>query len=253
MRDAICLPIFVSTTTKMSLPKSINPNPVFNAIIELRITSNIERKDLLSLIYPKVCNELPKIQEGKYPHEIRVKNEELRYAPDHILSNDNFSLAFSNQVISFNIVGEYPLWDNYISFVSNKLDTLFSLEYISDISRIAVRFGSVFKEADGLKEVIKQVPTLNFIDETQHVNTIKTDIKRGDNFLHLQLYNSAMIKKDDKSLKGVCIDIDASTKRNGIDVKMPPIDIIEELHSQAKELFFGLLKEDYLKTLNPLF
>jgi len=85
---------------------------------------------------------------------------------------------------------------------------------------------------------------------SQEMNLFRSLLKVDEVDLLLQIARSAKVQKREKSFSGLLIDIDASTK--SID-ENKIIDIIDSLHTEQKKLFFGLLKPDFINTLNPTY
>ena len=56
-----------------------------------------------------------------------------------------------------------------------------------------------------------------------------------------------------KLIKGLLIDIDTFVEKDLADFFEQKKDLIEEGHLEEKRLFYGLLKDNFLKSLNPTY
>jgi uncharacterized protein (TIGR04255 family) len=174
---------------------------------------------------------------------------QFRHSPDFILSNENYSLSFGQNVVLFENVSDYKLWPNYFPFIVSCLKGFYELGIIKIIDRIGVRFASVFDSTDNISLVINEIPAIPISKFNQRFVHYRCELKKDDITLHLQLADNAKITKKNKVVSGCYIDIDASFNQR----IMPDenvFSIIDKLHSEQKAVFFGLLKESFLKTLD---
>ena len=180
-----------------------------------------------------------------------MKAPELKFSADYILKNEDFSLSFGAGAIAFENVSEYKLWKNYFPFIKSQLNKFFALNIIDKISRIGVRYASVFNGNNKIEEALNFIPKIPIDDYEQSFGIMRLDFKKAGYNFHVQLANNAKVKKNNKSLSGVYIDIDSSyteTLQPNNDI----LRIIDELHTEGKILFFTkLIKPSFLETLNP--
>lgn len=234
----------------MKLPIEISPNPLVTSTIELRFFTQASSSDLFPVVYKAFSDVLPKFELSKLPPDVKAGNPQFKFAPDYILSNENYRLSFSNTAISFEHVSEYQFWRNYFPFVSNCFEKFFNLVKAEFIERIGVRYASVLDKTESANQVLVSVPVIGLTDYEEKFEHYRTVIKVDNIKLLLQVFDNAKAEKMDQTISGVYIDIDAS-----FDQKIEPtgkaLEIIERLHSEQKKLFFSLLKKDYIETLNP--
>jgi uncharacterized protein (TIGR04255 family) len=232
----------------MTLPKEISPNPLVTSTVEVRFISEIEKPKLLPLVYKKFQNDLPNLNENNIPIQIKALDPQFKYSPDFILSNNDFSLAFGLNVISFENVADYKLWDNYYPFIITCLKGFFELGIIKHVERIGVRYASVFDHVEKIADVITSIPTIAVNEYEQKFGLYRCDLVKDDVNLHLQIADNVKVTKNNKFLSGSYIDIDAFFEKK-IDPDGNVFTIIDKLHKQQKEVFFSLIKKAFLDTL----
>lgn len=234
----------------MKLPLEITPNPLVTSTIELRFTSQIPSNSLFPAVYKAFLDDLPKFELSNLPPEIKATNPQLKYAPDYILSNENYRLSFSNSVLSFEHVAEYQFWKNYFPFVSKCFNIFFKIVQTEYIERIGVRYASVLDKTESASQVLISVPSVSLQNYNQKFEHHRTIIKVDNLNLLLQIFDNAKAQKKEQSISGVYIDIDAFSEE-----KIAPNEVvlktIDRLHLEQKKLFFSLLKAEYIETLNP--
>lgn len=238
----------------MSLPIQISPNPLFVTTIELRFLPSLADNYLTSL-YPKFAETFPKLEPANIPRALNILNDpnNLFAAPEFILSNDVYSMALGKNIIAIENKGEYTLWGNYFPFASEQIKKVFSLTNIHEITRIGVRYGSIFKDVKNILDKLKikfLVPLDGYVS-TGKLDNFRGDFKKDEYNLRLQISNQVNIIKNNRQFNGALIDIDASFNKKEI-ISNKVFDIIDELHTVQKTFFFeGLLTPEFISTLNP--
>jgi uncharacterized protein (TIGR04255 family) len=234
----------------MRLPIEITPNPVVISTVELRFNGEKSSEEILMLISDSFRGELPFLSKTGIPNELK-SNPQFSHAADYSLSSDTLKMSFSDKVLSFENLVEYPLWLNYSTSVYKNLHRFFELVPIDTVTRIGVRFGSVLQGFESFQEVLMVKPSLQVKDfEEVLLENMTSHFKSDDLWLRLHISNSVRVNKPGVDITGVFIDIDASYS-NHVASKEDREVIIERLHTAQKTLFFSILSEECLKKLNP--
>jgi uncharacterized protein (TIGR04255 family) len=133
----------------------------------------------------------------------------------------------------------------FSQIILDVLSKVENIKIINTIERIGIRYINFFEtnifEKINLKVYLEE-------DEIQYNNTIvRTEIEQGEFKSTLQTANNAIINEKIGSI----IDIDTFTTNNLESFFSRKIEIIEAGHLKEKELFFSLLKTEFLNTLHP--
>lgn len=230
-------------------PTKITPNPLVSSTIEIRFKTEIEHGSIFKLFFGKFSEVLPTFESTSLPRDIRIKNAELKFYPDYLFSNDDYSVSFNENFISFENITEYKLWKNYSGSFNNILALILESKVIHSIDRIGIRYQSKFS-VENFNTILKGIPSMK-IDGLEENFVSYTTKSLADNFdLLVRLKNDITeISLDSEDTKEHLIDIDVSISNN---VEQKEIcNYIELAHNLLKKTFFGLLKEDFIKTLNP--
>ena len=236
------------------LPKEIYPNPLLAATVEIRFKSTLNPANLLSTVYPKYIDTFPSLKEGKIPKEIKEKDDRFKFSPDFSMSNDDYTVNFSNQVFSFESSADYKLWDNYSSFIYQQLDRLREIGIVEKVERIGVRYVSMFEGATPLNQIFKNVPSSGVKGYVENSIFHIFDLvpEKNDKYrVKLQIAKEAKAVKNGEQKVGVLIDIDSSLSNYNSELDTKVYQIIDDLHSCEKDLFFSLLTPSFLSSLNP--
>lgn len=241
----------------MGLPTEISPNPLITSSVEVRFLSDKKNMELFPIVYGKFMNDLPNLNEGNIPKDIKNSDPQFQHFPDYILSNDKYTIGFSDKVLIFENINEYPFWANYFDFISQKLSAFLELGFVKQVQRIGVRYISVLGETTFKGNRLKNIPSLSLEGYNEKFLIYHTHIKVDDCVLFLRIGSEGKLTREKsslsegKTLSGTYVDIDASFTGD----LSPDIShityIIDKLHTLQKDVFFKLLNPEYLDSLNP--
>jgi uncharacterized protein (TIGR04255 family) len=240
-------------------PEEISPSPIVTSTIEIRFSSDLAEADALSFFYPIFASILPTVKGRPFPiPSLKNQHPELKYWAEYSLNNDDFTVLIGNNVIAFNITNSYSLWSNYFNFIKSCINKLFDNERIKKIEKIAVRYINLFENETKLEPILDSKLSFPFQEHGYSIeqNHFVTTIVKEKISMQLQLAdNFQLVHVSRGPIKGVYIDIDASqTSDLPQNFSESLLKVIDSIHSEAKSIFFLLLKADYIVgKLNPKF
>ena len=232
----------------MNLPKKIEPCPIIDALVEIRFLTEIPSDAVFGLFYSKLKNnfdEVKKLPIMELPDQVRTNDPNLKYKPHYKLIGNNFVSQIGPKVLSISSYPEYIGWNKFSKKINSILDLVHDTEVIKEIERVGIRYINFF-----------EMSIFNYLDlkfllgnkEINYKNTVfRTELEQDEFISTLQIANN--IKNNRKT--GSIIDIDTFKKKGLNDFFNNKETIIDNGHLKEKELFFKLLNNDFLKTLNP--
>ena len=234
----------------MGLPNQLIPSPVLTSTVELRFKTSVDKAKILPLMFESFYKTLSDFSETGIPSELKEGNEVLKYYPDYILKNDEFALSFSDKALSFENINGYRLWNNYFSFIKDSLSKIYNLNIFDCVERIGIRYSSFFEMNDNkIEDIFNYVPKLALDDYKGDFFSFSTNLFIDDYRLLIQLNNNHIALKNGNEVKGVLVDIDASytTETGNLNSFDNICEIVNDLHSKEKDLFFALIKRSFLE------
>ena len=81
--------------------------------------------------------------------------------------------------------------------------------------------------------------------------SLTTAFPCGDFTARLVLNNGALVTRPDGVVRGSILDLDLWLESSGFDVFENSLERFEDAHRRNKEIFFGLLKPEFLGKLSP--
>lgn len=240
----------------MTLPIKIDPCPIIDSTIELRLErcSDVPSDAVFGIIYSSLRKEYAtekKLPILGLPEFILEQNPDLKFKPYYKLSNESFFLQIGPNVISLGSKIPYVGWDRFFEELKKAFLTIHKCSIFDKAVRIGIRYINTFN--DNIFENINLAINMKGTSLENNKNIFRTEIEHNYFRSNLQISNNAEISSDEKKYSGSVIDIDThrTLENDKIDTDKIFSDIITG-HNYEKELFFSLLKEEYVKSnFNP--
>lgn len=240
----------------MQIPKKITPDRIRESLVQFTYGINIPFipsigyfHSLLSL----VGYEFTSKNEDKSEDKQLISLEQV-----FINYTDKIKVQINpNQTLTFNCAEEYIGWEIYYSKIHEIVEILFSKGLITGISRIGIRYISEFPGINiydniSLKYNFPLVEVKNNKNVSFRIEEIDedNDLKIINIHANKKLENGFLNVSESNSLSSI-IDVDIIKK----DIQLSDCENVMasliNLHNKEKFVFFNILKDDFIKTLNP--
>ncbi len=237
----------------MKLPKKITPCPIVEALVELRFIPKLPDEAVYGLLYNELkgyYSKFEKLPILQIPEEIRKNDPSFTFKPLYKMISDNYSLSIGHRVVTLGCNKSYIGWEDFLKRLETTVEKIKSIGLTDKILRVGIRYINFFD-----LNIFDKI-NLNISKKGNQFNpeqlNIRAEIKSGKYRNTLQISDRVEVVKENKIQKGSIIDIDTFIEHNDEnDLYADLITMIKEGHQKEKELFFGLLEEDYLNSLDP--
>jgi len=245
----------------MQTPKRLDKDPIVEAIFEIRFQSNIKNiKDILpGLLYQDTKDDYPDIEQLPgiiIPAEILQQHPQLDYQPTHYLRGHTFTISLGEKVCNLSCAKPYQGWDKFYNEIKKLLDLLEKTTLINKVERVSIKYLNLLTEThDNPLDDLNMKGNLGSHDLKQHSVEIKTKVINKDIVslisvnpnVQLRLHNTEI------ELNGLLLDIDSHHIPKNNEFWTQTEQILENLHTIEKDLFFDILTEQAIKQLAPIF
>jgi uncharacterized protein (TIGR04255 family) len=240
------------------LPIKIEKDLISEAIFELKFSTNIPSGAVFGVIYKVIANKYSNVPNIalpilEIPETIRNSDPNLRYQAYNRLKIDNYNISIGPRVINFSVQKPYIGWTQWRTFINNILNDLINSDIFNIIESSGLRYINAIK--DNVFSLINVNIEISEKKLSEQPTILRTEIKDEKYISVLQIANSALIKNNVDKFDGSVIDIDVLRKleMNNSDFKDEYMNILDEAHTKEKELFFKILKKDFLQSLKPVY
>lgn len=236
------------------LPSRITPCPILEAVMEIRFVTGEDWALLPGLLYTQIKERYPRSEKlpiSNMPEEFFRNDPALTYSPRMRFIGEGFVIQFGPRVVSLLTMGDYPGWERIQDELTWLLERLKPAGIIHEGERLGMRYIDFF-EGDIFSNLV-----LDIRSNEQSVSGVEmnfaTVFRRGDLTARLILNNGAMVTRGNEIASGSILDLDVWLEASGFDVFGDAALRFGEAHRCNKEIFFGLLKTDFLDSLAPIY
>ena len=240
------------------LPSGLKSDTVLEAIFEMRFEPEPPNEAVFGVIYPIVMSKFSGLQHIplpvlQLPDVVRNNDIQFKYQPLNRLQGTELSISIGPRVFSFSILKPYIGWGKWKPSILDILNKLSDSHVIKSVTRTGLRYLN-FIERDVFPLVNVDVKIINSTVKPLSTN-VRAEIAEGEYMKALQLANNASINEKGQNKKGSLIDIDVvrNKKITNYDFKINLETILDKSHMMAKQLYFDILKQDFLTELEPIY
>ncbi len=247
---------------KMSakLPVSIDPCPIIDATLEIRFQTAVPGPALPGLVYDKLKAGFPRVSQIPtipFSEEVAKGNPALRYQAQARLEAENFAALVGPNVFAVGVLGRYSKWaqvsKGYLDAIKGFMDAMPSIT----LERFGLRYTNLFPG-----NILSKLNLgISIVDRpvTGEDTVLRATILAHPFKIQIQIVTDATIKPGDARLAidpdvpGTLVILDCYKDQLALEPSfLSKIqENLEEAHSKEKQLFFEMLKEELLNTLNP--
>lgn len=229
------------------IPKKVTPDRLSDAVVTFTIEDKFSSSYLENLLIGRYNESHPEL----ILNQLKMRVPFVEKEPHHFYANKFFRIVILRNTISFNFVTAYPGWEEYLKWIKAVLSNgeinvrKVSLRYISVYKDIAIFSPEVL---DG-EIYFKNVQDFAGTELQYRCNVHDFDNQRkviGE--ARVILTNSAMFENADWTESKIDITISSSPFQGNLDFSY---GLLEKLHRHEKILFYSMLNEAFVDTLNP--
>jgi len=244
----------------MDLPKKIKPDNLVETIVEIRmnpmcppelwagmISAHIQKLGYRYIPAPQLSVRLDK--NGKMAVSVESGKENTTQG---IFIKDNLRFVMQSNSLSFNCnMGHYVGWDIYQKEIQNVIVVIQECGIAKEFNRVQIRYISEYQNIDIMNYIRG---TINIDSEIGSFKNQEMKLNRTDG--NMKVFVSLVNMTKRKSVNGEermssLFDVNIYENFNSSDSVEFIIKLLNKIHKVEKETFFGLLKEGFVKSLNP--
>lgn len=249
----------------MKIPKKISPDRIKDSIVEIKYTSKLPFEVALGIFYKSLDDTYTytnrPVGKQQLPNALPLnllEKFEIQVGSRPLFFNDKIKIELQPNSIIFNSLNDYVSWDVYKFEIKKVLSQISMAGVVENYTRIGIRYISEYPNID-LKDCVKFSFSFGMPDIISDTFTFHSEFKQNDLRIILNISNNLSVLSPKSSSNQLAI---SQLSNIDIDVIMENIteqsfesllSKIEVVHQKEKEVFFNLLSETFLATLNPIY
>jgi uncharacterized protein (TIGR04255 family) len=223
-------------------PTKITPDRIKDSIIELKVSFSQE--------FVLILAHLIKYSSATKYYKYTLSSNQQ--GNNYLFYNDTIKFQITEQTIAMNCNKKYNSWIFYFKEVSKLLDVINEIDDKLLFQKVGVRYVSSYLETD-LRSILNFNFSFNFPNISSDKFSFGNEFEYKSSKVFMSLKNKiSEISYENKPVLTSYIDIDIINDKLDLDI-FEVRKQIDTQHDIEKDIFFGILDEDYLKSLNPVY
>jgi uncharacterized protein (TIGR04255 family) len=238
----------------VKIPRRID-SPIQEAVFEVRFEENFPGEALYGMLFDvfeqfpeKNPHALPILQ---IPQQMRDIDPNLRYQPYYRAVDKNYTLSVGPRSIIFSILRPYRGWTEWTKFIHAKFELIHKKNIIQRVERMGLRTVDLFEK--NIFEGINAGITVNGHEIKTNPSGFFTEFSQEDINIRLNVGNAANVNGGQTGQSLIDIDCVYQCNSDSLSFFSSYKSNLDKMHLANKKVFFGLLKDDLLMSLNPEF
>ncbi len=217
----------------------------------MKFSTDLPKEAVFGIFYNTLKDKFPEVTKLpvlQIPDEIREHDPNFKFKPLYKMVNEEVTLQIGHDVFAIHSPPDYIGWKRFSEIVFNLFEKIEQTRVFDAPISLVIRYLNFF-EIDIFEHINLEIRLKDSVFNSS--NTIfRTEIQENGFLKVLQVANNATLGTSDTSRKGSVLDI-STVVINPTDFFKNANTITTTAHELEKELFFSLLKPDFLTTLNP--
>ena len=236
----------------VKLPKKISPCSIREAVVEFRFEPKIPCEMVTGVVAHLFKDEYLSVESlpvTELPMAIRNNDPGLKFSPELRLKSSHYKIQVGPRSLAVICPKEYTGWRNYFGEIKKIFGKVNRLDVVARPVRIGLRYIAFFEGVDIFSKTnVELKMSKNSLIGQKNILMSEFDY---NNFGCVVQMNSN-IPTINNNLSGSSIDIDiAKTYKKQTGFADQYLQHIEHAHKTQKNIFFSLLKDDFLENYNP--
>jgi uncharacterized protein (TIGR04255 family) len=244
----------------VKLPKSLDREPLVDAVFELRMGGAPQLADLLpgalfGQLSPKPT--LQRLPAAEIPQPIRDQDPNLAFSPVSRLDWGEFAISFGDRSLVIACKLPYPKWPAFKEAILSIVSKVAQVGIVGPVERYSIKYVNLIQAST----IVDQIAKINLAVRVGDVEakddhlSVQVHRKEGDTVHIMSIVTGAQGKMPDgKIVFGAVVDIDSIRTEHFSDfstfaAKLEPA--VESLRQANKTKFFSCLTEATINEMGP--
>lgn len=236
---------------EVKIPKLLKKCPIVDVVVEIRFNAKIDSNAVFGVLY----NSLNKKYQGpvtqiQLPPPLMPIPQNGSFIPFFNITNKDHTIKIGPNVLIIGIAFPYMGWTKFSAISEEILKIALGTGIIGDVLRLGLRYRNFF-EGDITDNLTFSLS--NFRHKPKNLN-IRIEVDEDNVHSVMQYANNAVLENKANQIKklGSIVDIDSyRTYSSALNFKANLKKELNMVHDAEKNVFFSLLKENFLNTFGP--
>lgn len=246
----------------MKLPKSLENEPLVDAVFEVRFRDAPPLADILpGALFGalKPISGIQRLPAAAVPFPLRVHDPALKFAPLLRLEVENFFVSVGDSSVVLSCKLPYPKWPKFKEFIKQISDEMLKIDVPANVERYALKYVNLIQNPL-ISEQLQKIRTSIRLGDVEVKNEqISLQVHHNEgNILHIMSVMTGAQGKlpDNTDVFGTVVDIDSIVLVDNMSFRAF-VDIIdkdvESLRQANKAKFFSCITSEAIQEMGPTY
>jgi len=230
----------------IAIPTSIDPDLLKDSIVEIRFNSDLDFALVPGLVYHSLIKNGYQYNSGII-NPIAQPNQFVFNLAQPTFVNEFITCRITGNSLIYNFKTKYIGWKKYYSEITDFLRIIEDLQIVRTYSRIGLRYINILRETNVYEKLIDEL-RVNLKSLQNVATNIKTEIVHPEFKINVNLGNDFRLPEPNEKVSVIDIDVFLEKEINKLDELLT---ILDHIHTAETEVFFTVLKPEFVQTLKP--
>ncbi len=242
------------TGLRKKKPIRVDHVHIVDSIVEIRFVPKTPKTAFIDLLatVSKFLDDYD-YRPSEIPAQVRKGEPQFEFAVEGTLVGTEYSIGVGPKSLVFNCQNGYKTWSEFFPYISKVLDAVAASNSIERVTRVGVRFSNFFESLNDLSLfVVNWDAGMGITKPTDQIVVKFSSSFEGIGY-NVTIANLLTIPAKGPG-NGTLIDVDAfNDKLKTSTINDELYKEIDLIHESEKDMFFSLLSDELLDSLNPIY
>ena len=246
----------------VALPDSIDPCPIVDAVFEVRFDPIVPPLAVTGMIFQKLITAFPTVKQLPVlpialPEDVRRAHPALTNQPQFRLERDDFVALVGENLFAIGVLGLYQGWSITSRAFKEAISSFLEANVVKTVQRFGLKYVNYFP-----RNILPDL-TLDFLVRGEPIRgnsmVFRANVPASDCRMQVQFFSDLKVASQDGRLPldpnvlGSILDLDCYAEFPQVAgrIQKAAEAFLERAHDEEKKMFFRLLKDEFVRTLNP--
>lgn len=234
----------------MNTPKKISPDRLKDTFVEIRYESKLPFEVVIGSIFHSLDGSYFYTNRQTSKNQVGSLNISVGSSP--LFYNDKIKVLLIENSLLFNSLSTYIGWEEYQKEIEKVISQILKKNSpINHFTRASVRYISEYEKTN-ITDCFKFSFTFGMPNVKSDVFTFRSEFIEDNLKIFLNLQSNVKVRnKEGDNISTVDIDVlNENLKCETIEEIMSEAT---KAHKKQKDIFFSIINDDFLKSLNPIY